>query len=293
MDKLPSLVAIKAFDAVARHLSFSRAADELCVSQSAVSHQIKSLESFLGKVLIYRDKHQVSLTSAGAIYFSVVRECFQNLQTVTNHLLSHNTIKLKVLAQSSIAVDWLAPRLSLFTQAHPDIEVVFTMAARADEFKPDDFDILIGTWPAPARFISQPLRQERWFPVCTPELFAQLDTTKPDSLLKHQLYSSENGQDWQLWMQQLKLTAPAPLHMQQLSHTLLAAKAAMSGLGIALSCHYIVETALERKELIAIESLSYELPWGHYAIHYRATSHAIDKINTFVDWVVSMSREEK
>jgi DNA-binding transcriptional LysR family regulator len=292
LNKLPSLKAMQVFEATARHLSFSRAGDELCVSQSAVSHQIKSLEVFLGKKLLTRNNNLVSLTSDGDIYFSVVRDCFKRMQTITDHLMLQDNFKLRIMAQTSIAVEWLAPRISFFTKQHPDIEVILSMAANADEFDSTEYDILVGTWPVPTNFITQPIRDECWFPVCTKQLYDQIDPEDPSSILKLPLYSSENGQDWNLWMQHQKINASIKLDVQYVSHTLLASKAALSGLGVALSCNFIVADAIKLGQLMSVKPLAYNLPWGHYSIHYHAGSHYLDKIETFVDWLMIISNEK-
>ncbi|MFT5759582.1 MAG: LysR family glycine cleavage system transcriptional activator [Alteromonadaceae bacterium] len=293
MSKLPSLKSMQTFEATARHLSFTRAADELCVSQSAVSHQIKSLEIFLGKKLLTRSNNLVSLTSDGDIYFSVVKDCFKRMQTITDHLMLHNRPKLRIMAQTSIAVDWLAPRISFFTKQHPDVEVNLSMAAQADEFDPTEYDILVGTWPVPKNFITQKIRDERWFPVCSKQLYEQLDPDDPYSILKFPLYSSEKGQDWELWMQHQKIDTPINPDIQYVSHTLLAAKAALSGMGIALSCNFIVSDAIQQGQLMSVGSLGYNLPWGHYSIHYHAGNHYLDKIETFIDWLMMISNDNK
>ena len=114
MDKLPSLKSIKVFEVAARQLSFSRAADELCVSQSAVSHQIRSLENHLGKQLFIRANNSVFLSSYGEILAKGVKESFDILRTATNEVVEVSDITIKVVAQTSVALDWLAPRLPKF-----------------------------------------------------------------------------------------------------------------------------------------------------------------------------------
>ena len=291
MGKLPSLKAIQAFEATARHLSFSRAADELHVSQSAVSHQIRSLESFFGKQLFIRRSNQVSLTTDGDILFSVVKDSFKRIQTVTDHLLEQKRFKLEVVVQSSVAVDWLAPRIALFNQKQPDIDVKLSLAVSDTQFDSSDYDVIIGTWPAPTDFDTQKIRDESWYPVCTPSFYEKIDVKDPYSIIQSTVFSSENGQDWQLWMQNQNIDTSIKLEMQHVNTTILAAKAAQSGLGVALSCDFIVEDAVKQGTLVAIKSLSYELPWGHFSIHYRSGSHLLEKVKVFVDWFIDISNQ--
>lgn len=284
---------MQAFEATARHLSFSLAAQELCVSQSAVSHQIKSLESFLGKKLFTRSNNKISLTGDGDIFFSVIKECFKRMQTITDHLVLQSEVKLKVIAQTAIAVEWLAPRLSDFNELCPDITIELSMTGEAELQEPNEYDVLIGAWPSPSNFISQQIREERWYPVCSPELYEQIDIDNPSSILQHPLISSENGQDWELWMQQLKIEVPVGLTMQHVSHALLAAKVAQGKKGITMSCDFVVNDLVASGHLVAMKPLSYHLPWGDFFVHYRSGSHYLEKVEVFVDWLISISRENE
>ncbi|WP_233079690.1 LysR family transcriptional regulator [Rheinheimera soli] len=106
---LPPLKALQAFEATARLKSFSKAAEQLFVTQSAISHQVKLLEDFIGQPLLLRQNKSVELTQSGDMLYSVVRDCFVRLNSVTQHLLNQPPVQLKILAQTSIAVEWLAP----------------------------------------------------------------------------------------------------------------------------------------------------------------------------------------
>ena len=293
MSKLPPLKSMQAFEATARHLSFSLAAQELCVSQSAVSHQIKSLEAFLDKKLFTRSNNKISLTGDGDIFFSVIKDCFKQMQTVTDHLILEKNVKLKVIAQTAIAVEWLAPRIPEFNELNPDISIDFSMTGEAELTDPSEYDVLIGAWPAPPNFISKQIREEYWYPVCAPEIYKQLDIERPQSLLDFPLISSENGQDWLIWIQQQKLETPKNLTMQHVSHVLLAAKMAQGKSGIAMSCDFIIHDAIKQGQLIALDSLSFHLPWGDFFIHFSAGSHYRDKIETFIDWFVDICNMNK
>ncbi|XOV80617.1 MAG: LysR family transcriptional regulator [Aestuariibacter sp.] len=293
MQKLPSVKAIQTFEVTARHLSFSRAANELCISQSAVSHQIKSLEQALGKQLFLRSNNQVSLTCYGDALYSVASDSFKRLQAITHNLIEQNTLKLKVMAQSAIAVDWLAPRLPWFKKQNPGIDVALSMAISDLDFDAADYDVVIGSWPVPANFVTQKLRVEQWYPVCTPTLFEHIDPNDPVTLLQHSLFSSENGQDWALWMQAQKLGNTLQTDIQHFSNTILASKAALSGLGIALSCGFIADDAIRQGLLIPIKAWSYELPWGHFSIHYRSGSHLSEQIETLLSWLMQLATADE
>jgi DNA-binding transcriptional LysR family regulator len=291
MNRLPSLKAVKMFEVAARHLSFSLAAKELHVTQSAVSHQIKLLENHLGKSLFTRANNSVYLTQYGDIYFSVIKDSFGRIQTITDHLMDNKDIKLKIMAQSSFAVGWLASKISSFNNKNPCIEVALSMATNADHYDPSKYDISIGTWPAPENYKTQLIRKEYWYPVFTKALGKKMNSHDPSSILSMPLWSSENGQDWKLWMQEHKLDPSINLDIQYLSHTLLAGKAALDGQRVALACDFIVADEVQRGDLISIKELSYSPAWGNYYIHFHAGSHYIDKIEIFVDWLMKTANK--
>lgn len=285
MVRMPPLKAVQAFDATARNLSFSRAAEELCVSQSAVSHQIKLLEEHLGHPLFIRKGKSVSLTQNGEIFFSVIGDCMQRISSVTNHLIKQENITLKLAVQTSLAVEWLAAKIVRFEEDNPSIVLALDTHLYFDAFTAAEYDILIGAWPQPTGFVSEPLRIDRWYPVCAPSLYEKIDPADPTSLLSHPLYSSENGEDWNLWLQNHQLDQPASLDIRHFNLALLTTKAAYSGLGFALSNDFLAAEAIERGLLKALPALSYTLPWGHYNVHYRRDVHKSSQIDTFLKWL--------
>ncbi|BDX08153.1 LysR family transcriptional regulator [Planctobacterium marinum] len=289
----PSLKSIQAFEATARHLSFSLAAKELYVSQSAVSHQVKSLEKALGKPLFQRQNNRISLTVYGDALYLVARESFARLKTITDNLSYQSKFKIRVMAQSAIAIDWLARRSVHFQQQHADIEVEIAMAVSDTDFDPFDYDVIVATWPQPDNFKSEAIRKEQWYPVCTPELLATIDLSSPTNLLHHTLFSSENKQDWKMWMKQYRIETIEEAELQLFSNTILATKAALSGLGVALSCDFLCYDLVKQKQLAAIKQWPYDLPWGNFTIHYRENSHLSEQIQIFKNWIIKTSQDER
>lgn len=287
MDKLPPLKAMQAFEATARHLSFSRAADELCVTQSAVSHQVRVLEDYLGKALLTRRGRNVTLTQDGDTFYSVVGDCFRRMGSVTDHLTGKARTTLKIMVQTTIAAEWVMPRLHRFSEQHGNIDARLDTFLMAKSFDAADYDILIGAWPAPEGFVSQRIRNDRWFPVCSPKVYAQLDASDPASLLAHPLYSSEEGSDWTLWMQQQGVRPPATMDVRHFNLALLTVRAAAWGQGIALSHDLVVGSMIEAGMLVPLREFSYSLPWGQYYLHHRSSSHNADEIACFLDWVLA------
>jgi len=287
MDRLPPLKAMQAFEATARHLSFSRAADELCVTQSAVSHQVRALEEFLGKKLLTRRGKHVSLTYEGDTFHSVLGDCFKRMASVTDHLVGKDRTTLKLMAQTSLASEWLVPRLHDFNDRFPEIDTRLDTFVMATTFDPADYDILIGAWPAPEGFVSQKLKDDRWYPVCSPELYMDLDSSDPASLLAYPLYSTEEGADWTLWMQHQGIRTPAAPTIRHFNLALLSTRAALAGQGVALSNDFVSGGLVTSGALVPMRDFSYSLPWGQYYLHHRTSSHNADQIEAFLRWVLA------
>lgn len=281
---VPPLKSIQCFVATAKHLSFSLAANELCVTQSAVSHQVKQLEDHLGKKLINRQGKKIQLTQAGDDFYRVCGDALERISSVSLHVKEAQGVQLNVLAQTSVAVDWLTSKITDFYEQHPKINLRLTMESSADSFNPEDYDIIIGTWPTPDNFVTQSLRQEYWYPVCSPALAEHIDIDDCQSLLAYPLYTSENGADWQFWGQRMQIIMPPKLKHQHFGLAILATKAALNSKGIALSNQFLSERHIERGELVHFPQWQYVLPWGQYQLHYKKSSHADREVRAFNQW---------
>ena len=170
--RLPSLNGLRAFEAAARHLSFTQAASELNVTQTAISHQIRRLEDELGIRLFVRKNRALALTPEAREYLPGIRAAFNDLRLATDRLLrkdDSNVLTVSTLA--SLAAKWLLPRLSAFQEAHPEIDVRITTSTGLVDFNNGDVDAAIrygrGHWPH-AR--SEWLMADEMFPVCSPTL---------------------------------------------------------------------------------------------------------------------------
>lgn len=269
MSQFPSLKALQAFAATATHRSMSQAAISLCVSQSAISHQIKLLEQQLGCRLLDRSSHPLQLTQAGDSLAQVLHDSFGRIELVCQQLRAPSKQLLRIVAQTSIAVEWLAPRLADFNARHADIETLLHMESSLDSIDCQQADLVIGTWPCPNGFVSQAFGTEWWFPICHPRLFRRQHQWQPSDIIRLPLVTSEQGSDWQLWCQQQGLTPPAQTQYQQVTLALLAAKTVSSGHGFALSNSFLAYDAVARGELVALTDWRYPMPWGQYQCHYR------------------------
>ncbi|MEY4375819.1 MAG: hypothetical protein RJB26_369, partial [Pseudomonadota bacterium] len=201
---LPPLNALRSFEAAARHGSFKAAAEELCVSHSAISHQVKLLEQYLGLELFSRHSRAVELTRAGRAYYPVLRETFDRLADSTALLLTPKRQDvLTIQLYSTFAIRWLIPRLPDFQTKHPQINVRLNTSQRDVDFEHEDVDacVLIGT-PANDDLQYTYLCGSELLPVCSPALLnGKTPLRTPADLAQHtllQVYPSRR--DWGLWL---------------------------------------------------------------------------------------------
>ena len=174
---LPPLDSLKAFEASARHLSFNRAAEELCVTKGAISYQIRKLEDNIDCALFKRSVRQVYLTDAGQKLLKTTQKLFLEMEHTINKLTqTDNEFDVSIAASTYVAVRWLSPRIAKFNQQHPNVSIVFQHSVNSDEFKLQDVDIAL-RWSKcdgrndPNRLLEMPMPL---FPVCSPALIEKL-----------------------------------------------------------------------------------------------------------------------
>lgn len=251
--RLPVLSSLRAFEAAGRHLNFSRAAEELLISQSAVSHHIRKLEDELGVALFVRQARSVTLTSEGARYLACLSEAFDQIANGTEaiRVAERRTLRLSLLA--SFATHWLIPRLSRFTKAHPEIELILEPSIRPVDFAVDQIDLAIrygrGEWPGAK---SQPFVSEQISPVCSPDYLTNgAGLRQPSDLLKHTLLFSFSKEpfEWRVWSERagLDLTNARTLMLHDYNIVL---QAAVDGQGVAMGRRTIIASHLARGLLV-------------------------------------------
>ncbi len=204
--RLPPLNALRVFDAAARHLSFTKAAEELFVTQAAVSHQIKSLEDFLGLKLFRRRNRSLLLTEEGQSYYLDIKEIFSSINEATRKLQARSAKgALTVSLPPSFAIQWLVPRLSGFNSAYPGIDVRIQAVDREEDKLADDVDVAIfygrGNWPG---LRAERLYAEYLLPVCSPSLLTGDHPLKTaEDLAYHTLLHDVSRRDWLAYTRQL------------------------------------------------------------------------------------------
>lgn len=246
-DRLPPLNWLRSFEAAARHLSFTGAAGDLNMTQSAVSQQIKSLEAHLGRPLFYRRTRALELTQTGISYLPVVRDAFRTLRQGTRAITRQTEDVLRVQCNLTFCIQWLAPRLARFRALHPDIQLDISTELWEPRNMAEGADLEIRYSVRPSDSVgAEPLHRDHYYPVCAPGYTVSL--TK---LAAHPLYdcSSMLG-TWAVWAEEQGLHWPDPPVTYATTYSVPLA-VAMHGGGLALAHDAIAADAIARGMLVA------------------------------------------
>jgi len=293
--RLPPLNALKAFEAAARHLSFTKAAEELHVTQAAISHQVKALEDFLGMPLFRRLNRALLLTDEGQILFPGAGEAFDLIAQTTNrlHRYDHSGL-LTVGTMDSLAATWLVPKLGRFRKLHPDIDVRITTADHIVEYVRDGIDMGLrygqGSWPG---MMVDHLMTEEVFPVCSPSLLDSgppLNT--PDDLRHYTLLHDDMRIDWRMWLLAAGATQVDPDRGPGFQHSNLVYQTAVAGGGVALARSVLVGHELADGRLIKPFDVALPANFAYYVVTPKPN---IDKpkVKAFREWVLEEAREDR
>lgn len=277
--KLPPLRAVQCFEAVARLNSFSNAAETLNVTQSAVSHQVRLLEDYLGESLFVRQGRLLSLTPLGEQYFEAVSQSLQNISHASQHIREGESGKIRLALYSSLAVKWLIPRLESLRQLHPEIALTLNMVADEPEMSDQVADCFITVVQPKQNYVGDFLYTEKLYPVCSGKLWQQIqDQPLPEALWQHPLLSVESifrerGKDWQVWCQRGGFELPEMANMSYFSHMLLAAEAARYDQGITFLNNYLMTEQDRQQDLVRIPM--HDLPTGDsfYFVYKKARAN--------------------
>ncbi len=268
--KLPPLKALPVFEAVARLNSFSLAADELAVSQSAVSHQMKQLETYLGEQLFWRSGRALTLTDEGRQYLESISSALLQIERASEELLGHEESMLRLSVFSSFAVRWLVPRLPDLKRLHPQLELSLEMSSENPVLSDRVADCFITVKPTSPAFSYELLYKERLFPVCSQDYWqkirrelgregqekADLPLT-PEQVAEfpllstHSIYDRQGG-DWEAWYREVGMTIPASGRLLHSSHMLLSLEAARFHQGIALTNDYMLSTRKDSSDFVRV-----------------------------------------
>jgi LysR family glycine cleavage system transcriptional activator len=289
--RLPPLNALPNFEAAARHLSFSRAAEELQVTHGAVSRAVANLEDHLGVQLMIRATRSVRLTPIGASYAAELRDILEHLAAATSAATGQSSGIVSVSTIDSFAARWLMPRLSRFRRAHGDIDVRVAMSERLTDFVSDGIDIAIrcggGQYPG---LSSELLMKEDHFPVCSPTLLkGRYPLRTPADLARHTLLHDVFTVDWAIWLHSAGIDHVDPHRGPTFLSSDHAIQAAVRGKGVVLGRSALVADDLAAGRLV--RPFEFSLPAGFaYYVVYPPRALQRPNVKAFRDWLMAEIR---
>ncbi|MEM1382769.1 MAG: LysR family transcriptional regulator [Pseudomonadota bacterium] len=283
--RLPPLPALRAFEAAARHVSFRRAAEEIHVTPSAVSHQVKALEVHLGTALFLRDPGGLALTEAGQDYLRAVTPLLDGLDAATRRIATRDPDgPLRVLSTPGFAARWLVPRLTRFP-GRDRVEMIVSRGAPCTDFATNGADVVIHWGDTPiegARVI--PMMQSGRFPVASSAMIEREQLRRPEDLLRVTLLRDEVLDGWEAWLA-LAGVAHEPLrHGPRLPHCELSLVAAEQGQGVALTYGAMADLALADGRLTRLFDVE-TAPITIYSFAYSESRRACPDIRALQDWM--------
>ena len=287
LRQLPALNSLRAFEAAARHESFSRAADELFVTHGAVSHQIRALEADLGVALFVRDGKRVRLSDVGRVYASHVRTALIALVDATRQVRSGDRDRrLVVSTLSSFSARWLTPRIGGFIERHPQIDLELLSTFVLTDFTRDDVDVAIrfGAGKYPGLYVEK-LLDEVFFPACSPDFRGGALPRTPAELATLPLLRS-NDELWGPWFEAAGIAdfaEPKRGISYEDSSNLLQATIAGQGIGLVRRTLAMQEIAAGR--LVRLFNIDGPSPWRYFFV-CTPGSLATQRVQDFRDWIV-------
>ncbi len=298
-NALPALDLLVGFEAAARHLSFTKAGEELFLTQSAVSRQIKELEQQLGVPLFQRRHRALALTPEGQQFYAAAAQVLVTMRAATDRLRTRTGRQAIALTTThSFAALWLIPRLAGFTRAHPEADVRITADTRVQDLERDGLDIAIRHGP-PSLAGPNAIRLfgERVFPVCSPKLLARKQLKKPEDLKNHVLlqYDDPDGRHpwlhWKTWLEVAGIAELRPAGTLSFSGYEQIIPAAVAGHGVALGRTPLVRDLLASKDLVAPFRSSADPARAYFAIVSKR-AEGRPAVQAFVEWLRETAAKE-
>lgn len=287
--KLPPLNALKAFESAARHLNFTKAADELFVTQAAVSHQIKLLEDFLNVQLFHRRNRLLELTELGLQYFDEIRPLLEHIAVATDRIRLKNSREiLTISVPQTFGMHWLVPRLNDFHQQFPEIEVRIKGVDQDEGLLGKEIDVAIyygsGNWQnvESVRLTESPL-----VILASPKFLEQSPLNKPEDLVGKTLLHVFSRNKWKRVIDKFELKAQIDVDEagSMFSHTFMALQAAMHHQGIAVANKLVAQHELEQGNLIEPFPTGLNDEKSFYVVYPTQVAKA-EKVQRFVEWIM-------
>lgn len=291
---IPPLNPLRVFESVARLKSFSKAADELYVSQSAVSRQIGLLEDYLGIQFFHRDRSGVRLTEAGQRYYQDIGPAFERIAAATKRLgVDKDVVYLRLRVYSTFAAKWLLRRMANFQQSNPEVRLRMTTAVAPVDFGKEAVDASIqfgdGKWPGVQATY---LFGDEVRPMCSPAFLKQNGPIRqPADVLRCRLiHSHYRHDDWPDWLSTAGLSAPQEDDPLVLPSSLLAYQAALDGLGIVMGQPRMLEAELANGALVCLTNHVLHRELAYYMVTPTNATNR-EQINIVREWLLKTIAE--
>jgi len=290
MRRLPPLNALRSFEASARKRSFAAAAEELSVTASAVSHQIKTLEEYLGITLFSRSKRKVELTPSGEQYLMSVKHALDEIEMATHRLVKNQeTNVVQISVAPNFLTRWLMPRMSRFRELYPDVELQINASMGLLDFNRSSTDMAVyygnGEWDdIEVHF----LQKVMLVPVCSPKLLeGKSPLESPEDLRHHTLiYVSKRKWEWENWLQLAGAEFITPKDSLQLSSGQLATAAAQENLGVALADPTLTSREISSGDLVVPFNIPLDTHRAFYLV-YQKHRPLTAGMKAFKEWLMS------
>ncbi len=292
--RLPPLNALRAFEAAARHLNFSRAADELSVTPGAVSQQIQNLEDYVGASLFRRTPKGLLLTDAAQAALPALREAFDRLAEAASLLTAAvDGRRLTLTAAPSFAAKWLVPRLGRFEEAHPLVDVWLSADMDLVDFAAGEVDLAIryGAGPYPGLEAVR-LMKETVIPVMSPDLMAANPIAGPADLARHILLhdgspdADDSCPDWLMWLAARGVKGVDGNRGPRFNQSSLVIEAAVGGRGVALAKRTLAQDDLDAGRLVLPMPIATSVDFAYYVVHPKAKGR-LPQVKAFVSWIAA------
>jgi len=286
--RLPPVHALSAFEAAARHNSFAVAAEELCITPSALSHRIRLLEEFVGERLFYRDGRSIGLSEFGRRYLDVVRSA---LRTLTDFPMPHRNAtvqpKVKIMLPPTFARHLLVPRIAEFTQRYPDITVEMYLSVPLYDLSLSESDVEIrfgaGNYP---NFVTEKLFEEPAFAVASPAYLKTIPPLKGPQDLQHANLLRSALEPWQPWFEAAGLKDwPEPSTGLRVDDLGLLLESVRHGYGVGLTRQHFAEELLARGEIVELFDVRLRTPPHAYYVVYEKQIRERPEVDAFIDWL--------
>jgi LysR family glycine cleavage system transcriptional activator len=290
--RLPPLNALRAFEAAARHLNFSRAADELAVTPGAVSQQIQNLEDYVGAALFKRTPKGLLLTDAAQTALPALREAFDRLAEAASLLTAAvDGRRLTVSVAPSFAAKWLVPRLGAFEAAHPQVDVWLSADMEIVDFASGEIDLAIryGTGRYPGLEVIK-LMSETVIPVASPALLEAAPLDDPADLARHILLhdgspdADDSCPDWAMWLAARGVRGVDGSRGPRFNQSSLVIEAAVGGRGVALAKRALAQADLDAGRLVAPLQIATAVDFAYFVVHPKAKGR-LPQVKAFVGWI--------